>query len=182
MRNLSVPLLIAGVIATSSLTGCSSSPETANIKPVQCDIKNAPVWVCEQTTQVSQPTHFELVALKYDENLPYSIQEDQLIERGRSLIAASLSSDVKRETYQSEELLSDSLGSEYRQYSKSIDQKTSEVRLLRTRLYRRVVHSDGMFYGLVGMPKNEYDRTYKEIVKSLRGEVFAPIDTTFNQD
>lgn len=55
-------------------------------------------------------------------------------------------------------------GSKYRVFSKVVDKQTSEVRLLKSRQYRRAVHSDGIFYGLVRIPKVECERAYKTMV------------------
>lgn len=163
-----------------ALSGCTSAPDAETAQLKTCDVPNAPEWVCNQAMNVTEATHFELAVIEYDDSLPYSIQEDRLMERGRSMIATSLSSEIKRNSYSREEVIGDTLGSEYRVFSKVVDTQASEVRLLKTRLYRRVVHSDSMFYGLVGIPKVEYERAYKTIVKSISKTDFTvrnPMDS-----
>lgn len=158
-----------------ALSGCTSAPDAETAQLKTCDVPNAPEWVCNQAMNVTEATHFELAVIEYDDNLPYSIQEDRLMERGRSMIATSLSSDIKRDSYLREEVVGDSLGNEYRVFSKVVDKQASEVKLLKTRLYRRVVHTDGRFYGLVGIPKVEYERAYKTVVKSVNKDNFASV-------
>ncbi|MCJ2375520.1 hypothetical protein LNL84_01570 [Vibrio sp. ZSDZ34] len=59
---------------------------------------------------MTEATHFELAVIDYDSSHPYSIQEDRLMERGRSMIATSWSSEVKRNSYNREEVVGDSQG------------------------------------------------------------------------
>lgn len=173
MNNSTFSLISIGLTSALLLSGCASDPKEETTQLMTCDVPNAPEWVCNQAMNVTEATHFELAVIEYDDSLPYSIQEDRLMERGRSMIATSLSSEIKRNSYSREEVIGDSLGSEYRVFSKVVDTQASEVKLLKTRLYRRVVHSDGMFYGLVGIPNVEYERAYKTVVKSINKDNFA---------